>query len=279
MSGRSPARSGKDIFIAELKAFHRECGEPSFAELAALSEQLASSAAEQQATGQREQSDVPFPVAILSVSAVSEILGNKRKGLPGFTWVATFVRCCQQWAYSHGAKADDPGISSLPGWAQRRAECAAMSDGDGTAERAPVTRRGPAQSCPVLLPPPQRKFVASHGPHGQLLVRYAHEGRPEAVYHVALLLGTDPAFQGDALGLLLQAAAAEYQPAQDLLDANAARLPQFEVARQLHHLAQTAEARGSADEARAFRLAAARGGVPGAAPPDRATRRTPPAAG
>ena len=260
--GTDQATGGKDAFIAELRTFHEACGKPFFKQLAAISERLP------QLYPPPEGVECRF--VTLSVSAISEVLAGKRKHLPSFDWIASFVLCCQRWALEVGASSYDPGTRTLPFWARRRAACSRSSDGGTSAQGEagdliPPPRRGAGPTCTVRPPPHQRAFLEAHGPYGRTLVHRAQAGHRDAVYQMALLLGTDPARRRDAEALLVAAAAALYTPAVDLLEENPTGLPSSEVARHAFALAQEAEAGGCLDRALAFYWAAARGGVPGAA--------------
>ncbi len=204
MTRKGPEGTGKDAFIALLKVCHEESGRPSYAVLAATSQELPRL----------------YPPALgakchflpLPVSTISEVLGGKRKGLPPLDWVASFVLCCQRHAYERQ-------------W----------------------------------LSPDQQVFVASHGPHGLILLEAAHAGDPDATYRVAILLGTDPAHHDKAVALLLQAIAADHSLATEFLDANPCDLPPSQAARVARSLARIAEDNGSFEAAFAYSLAADRG--------------------
>lgn len=257
MTGKGPGTGGKDAFIAELQAFHGKCGAPSYHWLAAISLDLprlypAPEGAERH-------------LVTLSVSAISEILAGKRQRLPTFDWVASFVLGCQRWAVGVGVAAHDPGTSSLPEWASRRAahaEPAAPAAAGAGRDSPPGQRGGAGPVSRVPLPPQQRAFIANHGPYGAALLSHAQAGNPDAIYRVALLLGTDAALREDAEALLLYAAAAGHPQSFDLLDSHPATLPPREVARHARDLARIAEANGHHDQAHAFHQAAARARAP-----------------
>ena len=137
MIRKGPEGTGKDAFIALLKACHEESGRPSYTVLAAISQEL-------------PQLYTPAPgtkchFLPLPVSTISEVLGGKRKGLPPFDWVASFVLCCQRHAYERHLLSRDPGTSSLPWWASQRAQ----HEGDS----APQSHLGP---CKVWLSPDEQ---------------------------------------------------------------------------------------------------------------------------
>lgn len=234
--------AGKDAFIASLRAFRQDCGAPSYRRLARISQDLR--------TLYPAPGEVPCELAEMSLTAISETLAGKRKGLPALDWVASFVLSCQRWAFQERLIGHDPGTRVLPAWARLHQAHAAASTW--------LTRTGRLSSA-------QREFIASHGPYGPILLALAQYGDPDAFYRIALLLATDPSRGDDALALLLAAAAAGSAPALDLLDDNPARLHPFEAARHAHDLARAAQSNGSPGEALAFYRAAARGGIPDAA--------------
>src|SRR5437868_1140593 len=73
---------------------------------------------------------------------------------------------------------------------------------------------------PVWLTASQRAAVADYGEHGRDLVERAANGDADAVYRVAVLLGTDSTRGPEAVALLIEAAAGEHPQALDLLDSN-----------------------------------------------------------
>jgi hypothetical protein len=271
------AARGKAAFIAELRNLHEQCGKPYYKKLAAISEHLPQLYPPPQG--------VECRYLTLSVSAISEILAGKRKGLPSFDWVASFVLCCQRWAFEVNAATADPGVSTLPEWARRRAAHSRSDDAGAGHDGPPPSGGGPPPgtqagvrfradagsrpddgtlpACAVRLPPRQQAYVKGYGSYGQTLVERAQAGHPDAVYMVALLLGTDPAYREATPGLLLHAAAAGHAPSIDLLDENPGGLACFEAARMALALARMADADGSRDAALAFYQAAARGGAAG----------------
>jgi hypothetical protein len=243
---------GKDAFIEALSALREECGRPPYKKLNDISKGLT-------------QRDPAFPgggprLPELSKTALSEILTGKRRGLPSADWVASFVLSCQRYAAMVGIS-PDPGRATLPGWQARLR--GAQADAGGKA------RNGYAATSPlpvlvsVSLPPRHQVFVADHAPYGSRLLASVEAGHPDAIYRVAMLLGTDRKRSDDALSLLVQLAAAGHQPSIDLLDDDpSGGLPPDLVAMRAYDLADAAEAAGRIDEARAFYKTAARGGVP-----------------
>jgi hypothetical protein len=253
---RKDAVTGKDAFIADLNAFREDCGNPPSNKLAKLSRSLPRLYADAHGA----ERDLPC----LSSTAICEILAGKRRRLPSADWVASFVLCCQRWAADIGARPDDPGTRSLPAWQARLR--AAQSASGGTSRSGAALSPPPPNRAPVRLPLQHQLFVTSHGPYGDVLLTGVEAGHPEAVYRVALLLGTDPARVEDAHSLLVRAATTGHKPSLDLMDENPhGFLPPPAAARRAHSLAQEAEAAGSPAEALAFYQAAARGRVPDAA--------------
>jgi hypothetical protein len=262
MTPKIPANTGKDAFIAELVKFRTECGNPSYQQLADLSErlpQLYPSPAE--ATGRH---------VTLSVTALSSTLKGRRKNMPAFNWVASFVLCCQRWAYEARATDTDPGTATLGGWLTQWADhakspgphpCPSLAEpapGDGS----PAEQTENGRTRPLEIPPGQHEFVAGHGAYGRILLSQASTGSAEALYRIALLLATGPAWQAKASGLLIYAAAAGHGPSLELLSANHGDLPPSQAAGHALRLAQAADAEGRRDEADAFYRAAARDSAP-----------------
>ncbi len=266
------------MIIALLHAFRLKCGGSSFDAIVSTSERLGEL--------YPAQGEVPVKLEVLSKTAVSEILGGKRKGPPRFDWIASFVLSCQRLASEKGVISRDPGIAILPEWARklavlsadrrtprlsdsadatrdRRAAASLMPEASTMPEAATAGERGLASGP---LTQEQRDFITSHGRYGLVLLAEVGQGSAEALYRVALLLAADPAHTEQAGSLLITAAAAlaAYLPACDLLDARDELLCR-EAAGRAHELAQAAQAGDRADEAAAFYLAAARGGIGDAA--------------
>ncbi len=243
----------KDAFIAHLRAFHQECGGPSFRNLQRISRDLR--------TLYQAQGDAAYLLVELSRTAISEILGGKRKGLPSFDWVASFVLSCQRWAVEQGIIARDPGPSTLPDWARRRA---AHDVGIVIRPRDPMAGDdSPAEAGQIA--PQLHAFIASHGEFGSTLLANAQQGEPAAIYRVALLLATDQTRNIQAVPLLITACTAGNTDAMDLLDACPGQLLPHDAARHALDLARCADENGRAGEALAFYRAAARGGIADAA--------------
>ena len=241
------ADTSKGAFIAHLRAFHQECGSPSCRKLERISRDLRSL--------YPAQGDAAYLLIELSRTAISEILGGKRKGLPSFDWVASFVLSCQRFAVEQGIVARDPGTSTLPEWARRRA---AHDVGAVIALARPaVSEESPAPTGQI--PPQLHSFIASHGDFGAVLLTRAQQGDPAAIYRVALLLATDESRNIQSVPLLIAACASGNTDAIDLLDACPGQLLPHDAALAALGLARVAEASGRAGEALTFYRAAAQG--------------------
>jgi hypothetical protein len=249
MRGHDAAR-GKTAFIAQLRDHHARCGKPAYHKIAALSLDV-SMRYPSRTPGGPPCGGAETHLVTLSVSAISEILADKRKGLPSFPWIATFVLCCNQWASEIGTIAADPGRDVLPEWAKRR-ELAEQARTAGPAARS----RGPRG---IRLPQHLRDFLADHGPYGRALIQQVADGDAEAIFRTAVLLGTDPVHRDEALALLLQAGASQHAAISELFDASPDGLDPSVAARYARALAEAAKAAGSQQEASAFYKAAARG--------------------
>lgn len=237
MTRKDQAAGGHAAFLAELRDLHQRCGKPTYKQLADISEKLS----EFYPLPQGER----YRLVTLSPAAISEILKGKRANLPKLEWVASFVLSCQQWAHRIGVATWDPGLSSVPEWADRWI----AADGDGTANH----------NCVVRLTPGQQALLASYGAYGRAVASQAEAGDPDAVYDVALLLGTSPAHRDDAKALLTAAAATRHRPSSSLIDDSPGGMPSFAAACMAR--AHRADAAGHLDQANVFRQAAARGGT------------------
>ncbi len=247
--------TSKGAFIAHLRAFHAECGGPSCRKLQRISGDLRSL--------YPARGDAAYLLIELSRTAISEILGGKRKGLPSFDWVASFVLSCQRFAVEQGIVARDPGTATLPEWARRRA---AHDVGSviGLARPA-VSDEAAGAAATGQIPPRLHSFIASHGDFGSVLLARAQQGDPAAIYRVALLLATDDSRNIQSVPLLIAACAGGNTEAMDLLDSCPGQLLPHDAALASLDLARAAEAAGRAGEALTFYRAAARGGLPDAA--------------
>jgi hypothetical protein len=239
MTRKGQAAGGHAAFIAELRALHQRCGKPAYKQLTDISEKLS----EFYPLPQGER----YRLVTLSPAAISEILKGKRANLPKLEWVASFVLSCQRWAHRIGAAAEDPGLSSMPEWADRWV----AAHGDEAADR----------KCVVRLTPDQQALLASYGACGRAVASQAEAGDPGAVYDAALLLGTSPAHRDDARALLTVAAATRHRPSSSLIDDDPGRMPSFFAACLAR--AHRADAEGHPDQAEVFRQAAARGRTAG----------------
>ncbi|MVZ99546.1 hypothetical protein F8568_003970 [Actinomadura sp. LD22] len=227
--------AGPDDFIGALNALYDSCNRPPYRKLAEVSEHLG------ELYGRR---DLPS----LSTTGIFDVLAGRRKRLPSAAWVASFVLCCQRRAWQTGVRSDDPGTASLPGW-QARLRAARSAVRDDVPSPRSADREAPERALappdgeparPVRLTESQRATVAGYGPHGRGLLGRAAAGDADALYRVAVLLGTDPARGGEAVPLLIEAAAAGHPGALDLLDASPDGLDAREAACHAHHLGDRA---------------------------------------
>jgi hypothetical protein len=255
--------TGPDDFIGALNALYDSCNRPPYRKLAEVSEHLGD------LYGRR---DLPS----LSTTGIFDVLAGRRKRLPSAAWVASFVLCCQRRAWETGVRSDDPGIASLPAWQARlRAARSPVRDvppprppaeSAAAAPAAPEGGLAPPESepaRPVRLTESQRAAVAGYGPHGRGLLGRAAAGDADALYRVAVLLGTDPARGGETVPLLIEAASAGHPGALDLLDASPDGLDAREAARHAHRLGDQAGrsgARAGGEVALVYYKAAVQGG-------------------
>ncbi|MFD0687132.1 hypothetical protein [Actinomadura fibrosa] len=257
---------GSEDFIAALNAFYVSCNRPPYRKLAELSEQLSD------LYGKRG-------LPVLSATAVFEVLAGRRKRLPSSAWVASFILCCQRRAWETGVLPVDPGIEALPSWqarlraahgppAPRRgdrssAACETAVPG-GRAPSVPGARTPPDAetdpAVPLRLTPSHRAAIADYGEHGRELLDRAPTGEPDAVYRIAVLIGTDPARVPEAAALLIEAAAGGHPGALDLLDAGSGDLDHRHAAAHAYRLGEAAARTGSPATALAYYRAAVQGG-------------------
>ncbi|TDD80214.1 hypothetical protein [Actinomadura rubrisoli] len=265
---------GPDDFIAELNAFYESCNRPPYRKLAEISEHLG------ELYGRRG-------LPVLSATAVFEVLAGRRKRVPSSAWVASFILCCQRRAWETGVRADDPGISSLPHWQARlrAAQAAPPPASDGApaqaapdeqtqGEQAPGDDADRQSSVPYARTPPeadaavpcrlteaQRTTIADYGDHGRALLNRAARGDTDALYRIAVLLGTDSAREPEAVALLIEAAAAGHPRSLDLLDADPGGFDHLQAARDARRLGDAATIMGSPATALAYYKAAVQGGL------------------
>lgn len=237
-------------FIGALRALYDSCNRPSYRRLAETSERLGELYGRHGLPG-------------LSSSGVFEVLAGRRKRPPSSAWVASFVLCCQRLGWEAGIIPSDPGIRTLPDWQARlRAARDVQPADDGTAAAPPVPYPPPetAAGAPVRLTGAQRTAIEDYGDPGRRLLRRAESGDADAVYRIAVLLGTDATRGPEAVALLIEAAADGHTGALDLLDADADGLDHRLAALQAHRLGTAAAASGAHGTALAYYRAAVRGG-------------------
>ena len=255
-TGTDTAGSAKDEFLVALREFRADCGVRSLRALSRISETLRAL--------YPPPVNPPCELHPLSLTALSEILSGKRRAMPSFNWVASFVLSCQRYAVNDRRARRDQGTTILPHW-----HAIYLTHSTG----APAAGQ---KTSSYQLSPQQLSYLHGHGPHGEILVRRAQHGHPHARYRVALLLATDESRIAEAAGILIETASTGHPLALDLLDARdeipadwpgppGTQLSAQAAARQAYDLAMAARERGAADEALVFSRAAARGGIPEAA--------------
>ncbi|WP_067462382.1 hypothetical protein [Actinomadura macra] len=283
MTEDSARPTGPGDFIAELNAFYESCNRPPYRKLAEISEHLG------ELYGKRG-------LPVLSATAVFEVLAGRRKRVPTSAWVASFILCCQRRAWETGVRPSDPGIDTLPHWQSRlRAAQGPPSSGlppqagtspgkipnpreaDARPKDAGPSARGREGAeggsdggrlqspegtvVPVRLTGSQRAAVADYGEHGRDLAGRAANGDADAVYRVAVLLGTDSTRGPEAVALLIEAAAGEHPQALDLLDSSPSGLDHHQAAQHAFRLGESAARAGAPATALAYYKAAVGGGL------------------
>ncbi|XRQ10295.1 tetratricopeptide repeat protein [Actinomadura welshii] len=123
LSGNAPL----DEFIGRLAQLREECGSPSLRDLETTSMQVTT----------RYKQELS-KLQTLSVTALSDHLGRRRKKPPAWGWVATYVLACQDYARTSGACPDDPGTASLHQWHERYRAARAGSPPGAPPLQAPV---------------------------------------------------------------------------------------------------------------------------------------------
>jgi hypothetical protein len=232
------AARAKAAFIAQLREHYRRCQVESFPKIAVLSHTVSRRyPSRATCTPAREKSETNF--VTLYVTTISDVLGGAiRKKLPTWPWTATFVVCCNTWAFDNGVISTDPGRDALPEWARRRwlAKCASQRGG-------------------IELPASVQGFLASHGPYGESLIAEVEAGVSDAICRATILLGADPAHVNEALALLLWDKSTVDPVISSLDTAGPDVLDPLAVSRYARMLADNARSR---DEADAFNKAADR---------------------
>lgn len=251
----------KDELIVTLAQLRAECAYPE--SLESLSRRTVSRISEELRTHYQRPDDPPCQLYSLSLTAISEILAGRRRRLPTFDWVASYVLSCLRHAVEQRPGRRDQGPTILPNWLDIYSLHAADAAGDAAA----VAEARKAYQ----LPRHQQDFLLTHGPYGEILIARAQLGHPHARFRVALLLGCDPGRAEEAVALLIDVAGTGHPLALDLLDAFRDK-PQpagagGRVAGQLSQvaaqfawdLACAARDHGAGTHARAFFRGAARG--------------------
>jgi hypothetical protein len=258
-AGEDGPGSAKEEFLVALREFRADCGVRSLRALTRVSETLRALYS--------PPANPQCHLHSLSLSAVSETLSGKRRGMPSFSWVASFVLSCQLYAVNDHPGRRDQGTTILPHWH-------AIYSAHATATQATATHgTGVEAVSGYRLSPQQQSYLGSHGPHGEVLIGRAQRGHPHARFRVALLLATDESRVAEATGILIETASTGHPLALDLLDVRepappgppGAHLSRRAAGRYAYDLATAAKARGAAGEALVFARAAARGGIPEAA--------------
>lgn len=127
-----------DEFIAQLALLREECGSPSLRDLVASSVRVKDRYRQEHSRLQT-----------LSVTALSDHLGRRRKNLPSWGWVATYVLACQDYARTSGACLEDPGTATLPAWHGRYRAARAGSPSAAPPLTAPVPEPAALASTPA----------------------------------------------------------------------------------------------------------------------------------
>jgi hypothetical protein len=145
-------------FVAQLRTLHSECDKPPYRRLVTISGKLGKL--------YEDPHSGPRGLPTLSASAISEVLACRRKNLPSWPWVASFVLSNQRAAYEAHVRADDPGPSTLPRWLELL-RAARVEAGEEPPEGGP----GPASAPPEPHadrpgPPGDRAPDANPGPPG-----------------------------------------------------------------------------------------------------------------
>ena len=103
-----PHPTQADAFIADLAAFRVSCGNPTLRQVSAMVDRLGD------LYGPQYKKLPP-----LSVTALSDILGGRRRGLPSWERVLSIVLACQRHKVDTTGLPADPGVQVLPDWLER----------------------------------------------------------------------------------------------------------------------------------------------------------------
>ncbi|GAB2953210.1 hypothetical protein ACFMQL_37540 [Nonomuraea fastidiosa] len=190
----------------------------------------------------------------LAPSTTQEILSGKRRHLPQWSWVVSFVAACHEAAREGNL---DLGPMDLAAWSARLLHA---RHGDRPAIRcAPLVPAGPDQLTADDI---VQSHLETHGRVAARLAREAMNGDTEACFHLALftlLRG----WSLDGMTWLARAADAGHEAALELQNADDVRAQAAEVAYR-HACALEAGGPTRASIARCFYRLAAETGHPGA---------------
>jgi hypothetical protein len=214
-------------FIAELNAAFEAAGPPSYARLETLSEHF----------GETELNP-RLRVRVLATSTTHDILTGKRRSLPDWWWVVSFVSVLRVAAVENGLDPDTVG--SVEEWkAKHQAARAIIRESGPPPLSAPVSYdvepiagdtgagaqdvradRSPDEREPRTIPAQEltvarRRYLEAYGRTGMRLLRHAEDGESEAAYRLAALLMCDDR-QMEALYWLQRARSAGHAGAAEL---------------------------------------------------------------
>jgi hypothetical protein len=146
MSDDNRARAALRDFIAELNAAWEAAGPPSYARLEKLSIAFSSS---EQAGGLR--------LRVLAASTTHEILRGKRRSLPEWGWVVSFVNVLRVAAVENGL--DPDVVGTIADWKTKHQQARALMRGAGpppAAARSPIADRDTDHDPGHWGPPAER---------------------------------------------------------------------------------------------------------------------------
>jgi hypothetical protein len=252
-------------FIDQLNELYQRAGSPKLSRLRQLSEQVV---VRQGVSGLR----------VLAESTTSDILSGKRRRLPEWPWVASFVTAC--WMAATETAIDPGHLGSVEEWRirYRKARSAAGEPVTGEAAGVPATSGSPAggpsaggpapgtasgmsgeagetavSSAPGRTAPsaevtPAMRLLTNYKRTGGRLLRHAEAGDAEAAFRLAvLLLCRDRPLE--ATEWLRRAGRAGHEEALDLLHHPR---QQAAAAQHAYRIAHDYEAAGNLPAALAF---------------------------